>query len=274
MRHLIARRMFAGTLTVLIAVVLALIFRGSALSLHNSAYLSGWFLLGLMLFLTLYNIRKKLTYPPLLSSSTWLQLHIYSGFLAFAVFFMHTGLRLPDGPFQIVLALLAVSVLVSGIVGLLLTRLIPPRLATKSEEVLFERIPTFMRELRQQAEQLVVESVKQSETTTLADFYEQRLVDFFAGARHTWRHIVQSTRPFGQLMNDLTALQRYLSASERELAGRLAELMRAKDNLDYHHAMQGALKVWLFVHIPLTYVLLLFAVVHVVLIHLFSGSLA
>jgi hypothetical protein len=273
MRHLIARRMFAGTLTVLIAVVLALTFQGSALSLHNSAYLSGWCLLGLMLFLTLYNIRKKLTYPPLLASSMWLQLHIYGGFLAFAVFFMHTGLELPNGPFQIGLAILAVSVLISGVIGLLLTRLIPPRLASRSEEVLFERIPTFMRELRRQAEQLVIDSVKQSETTTLADFYEQHLVDFFARPRHTWRHPVQSRGPFDQLVHELTALQRYLSAPDREFAERLGELMRAKDNLDDHHALQGALKVWLFLHIPLTYVLLLFAVVHVVLIHLFSGSL-
>ena len=42
----------------------------------------------------------------------------------------------------------------------------------------------------------------------------------------------------------------------------LAEFVRAKDNLDFQRAVQGMLKGWLFVHIPLTYALLLFAAVH------------
>ncbi len=46
----------------------------------------------------------------------------------------------------------------------------------------------------------------------------------------------------------------------------------AKDALDYHHAMQGVLKGWLFVHIPLTYVTLIFIVVHVVIVHTFAEA--
>ena len=47
-----------------------------------------------------------------------------------------------------------------------------------------------------------------------------------------------------------------------------------KDQLDFHQAMQGLLKGWLFVHIPLTYALLLFALVHLVLVYAFSGARA
>ena len=74
------------------------------------------------------------------------------------------------------------------------------------------------------------------------------------------------------MINELRVLERYLSTQERQTAAELAELIETKDNLDYHNAMQGALKCWLFVHIPLTYVLLPFVVVHVVLVHAFSGS--
>ena len=50
------------------------------------------------------------------------------------------------------------------------------------------------------------------------------------------------------------------------------KLIQAKDSLDYHRAMQGLLKGWLFVHIPLTYAMLVFIFVHVVLVHAFRGG--
>jgi hypothetical protein len=42
--------------------------------------------------------------------------------------------------------------------------------------------------------------------------------------------------------------------------------------LDYHRALQLALKLWLFVHIPLTYGLLIFTALHIVLVFGFSGG--
>ena len=38
--------------------------------------------------------------------------------------------------------------------------------------------------------------------------------------------------------------------------------VQRKDDLDYQYALQGALKLWLFVHIPLTYGLLVLAIFH------------
>jgi len=70
------------------------------------------------------------------------------------------------------------------------------------------------------------------------------------------------SKPLHQLLSELDALDRYLNAEERETMTQLAEFVRAKDNLDFQRAVQGMLKGWLFVHIPLTYALLLFAAVH------------
>jgi peptidoglycan biosynthesis protein MviN/MurJ (putative lipid II flippase) len=52
----------------------------------------------------------------------------------------------------------------------------------------------------------------------------------------------------------------------------LAALVREKDTLDLHRAMQLLLKGWLFVHIPLTYGMLVFASLHVVVVYAFSGG--
>ena len=68
-------------------------------------------------------------------------------------------------------------------------------------------------------------------------------------------------------------LSRYLNAEEREFHDRLRELVCKKDELDFHYALQLMLKVWLFVHVPLTYSLLIAAGVHMVLVHAFGGGL-
>ncbi len=53
--------------------------------------------------------------------------------------------------------------------------------------------------------------------------------------------------------------------------GALKGLVEAKDDLDYQRALQGALKFWLFVHVPLTYGLLIFAAFHILVVYSFSG---
>ena len=66
--------------------------------------------------------------------------------------------------------------------------------------------------------------------------------------------------------------RRYLNESERGTLEKLGDLVRRKDALDYHRALQAALKLWLFVHLPLTYGLMIFSVLHVVLVFAFSGG--
>ena len=243
----------------------------NSLALGDSARASGWLLAFVSLFLLLYNLRKKLPYPPLLRSSTWLQLHVYTGFIACVIFVYHVGLDLPNGAFERGLAVLYAAVALSGIVGLALSRLLPARLSVRGEEVLFERIPIYRRQLREQAEALLERSVEGNEVTTLPEFYRRHLARFFAQPRNYWHHVVQSTRPRHRLTNELRAHHRYLSPDELELADQLERLIEQKDTLDYQQAMQGTLKGWLFVHIPLSYSLVLFTVLHVRLVAAFSA---
>lgn len=269
---LATRRWFAGAATIMATAVIAAVFIASSLSLHNTAHRSGWLLLSMLAFLALYNLRKKLTYPPLFQSSTWLQIHIYVGVASIVIFLLHTGLRVPNGAFEIALASLFAAVAGSGVIGLGLSRVIPFRLTVRGEEVIFERIGAYRRQVRQRAEELIVGSVRETDVSTLANFYTGRLAWYFAKPRHLWRHLLQSQQIRHHLSAELRALERYLNAQERLIAAELAELIDVKDNLDYHLAMQGMLKGWLFVHIPLTYALLLFAAVHVMLVHAFAES--
>lgn len=266
-----ARRLRAIILLLVAASIILPVLYAYSISLHDIVYVSGWMLFSLMVFLALYNLRKKLTYPPLLKSSTWLQLHIYIGFFSVLLFLVHVAGRGPSGTFETLMYLLFILLAVSGFVGLYLTRTVPYSLADRGGEVIFERIPIFRRQIGERAERLVVQSIEEFDSTVLPAFFRTRLVDYFSGPGNLWAHVVRSERPRQLLKHELASLYRYLNDGERMIADRLTELIDMKDDLDFHYTRQGLLKFWLFAHIPLTFVLLLFVLVHIVLVYGFAG---
>ncbi len=265
-------------LTGAVAAALVLLVHVQDASLHHSSLTSGWLLLAMVFWLASYNLRKKLPFLPLGSSSGWLQLHIHIGLISMLAFGLHAlyrpgeGLHLPNGVLEATLAALYTGVALSGVFGLFLSRAIPRRLAVRGEEVIFERIPAFQRRIADEVRELALRSVRDANATTLADFYELRLAHFFAAPRHFWLHLLQSSRPRHALLTTVGDLDRYLSDPEREIADQLCERIRRKDDLDYHHALQAVLKTWLFLHIGLTYALLVVAVAHALLAHAFLGG--
>ena len=236
------------------------------------SYLTGWALFAVILLLSLYNGRKKLPFLPLLSSEEWLQFHIYAGLLTGVLFIVHVSYKIPTGWFQGVLAWLYILVMASGFFGLFISRTIPKRLTTRGGEVLFERIPSIRRQFQEQAEKLALQSVGESKSGTIADFYLRELKGFFNGPKNCSAHWSENASPVNRILTKISDVERYLNEQERATLEKIAMLVRQKDGLDYHYAHQLLLKVWLFAHIPLTYSLLLFTVVHIVLVFAFSGG--
>lgn len=243
-----------------------------ARQMRGMSFLTGWALLAVILLLTLYNGRKKLPFLPLLSSEEWLQVHIWAGLLTGVLFAVHIGYRIPAGWFQGILTWLYLLVMASGVFGLFFCRAIPKRLAARGGEVLFERIPSIRRQFREQAEQLALQSVEESKSGTIADFYLRELKPFFSGPQNCFSHWSGDGSAVNGLLARISDVKRYLNGQERGTLEKIAVLVRQKDGLDYHYAHQLVLRVWLFVHIPLTYSLLLFIAVHVVMVFAFSGG--
>lgn len=270
-RSLIRRAASAASLIAVSAFVA--IWHARLLATHpHLVYLTGWSLLGLMLYLTAYNSRKKLSFLPLLSSRLWLQMHIYLGLLTGLVFLLHSRWRLPNGWFESLLSALFVGVTLSGMVGWWISRTIPKQLTTAGGEVPYERIPIIRRSLRDQAEALVLKGIPVAKAATLADFYAVRLREYFSGENHFWEHVFGSRRFLNSLLDQLADLGRFLNAEEKKTIADLVALVRQKHALDFHAAKQFLLRGWLFVHIPLTYGLLVFSFVHVVLVYAYSGG--
>lgn len=272
MSKLAARRWRNGTIAVLLTGAILGLYWLYAASLAEQSYPSGWFLLGLMILLSAYNFRKKLPFLPLGSSAAWLQMHLYAGWLTMVLFLVHLGFRAPTGWLEGGLALLYVAVAASGVGGIMLSRIFAPRLTSRGESVLYERIPALCEQLRGEAEQLAIQSVAESDTTTIGDFYTAKLLPFFEGPTNFFGHLLGSSRPSHALLRELDSLHRYLRNPERKILDQIAQLVRAKSDLDFQYAVQSMLKWWLFVHIPLTYALLIVTAVHVILVYAFSGG--
>ena len=127
--------------------------------------------------------------------------------------------------------------------------------------------------MRGEAEQVILASAEKAESSTLDNFYAARLQDFFAAPRNVVSHLLASNRPLFSLLTDMENLERYLDASGRTVVGELRELVLKKDDLDFQYSLQLILQIWLLVHVPVTYSLLVLAIVHFVLALAFSGGL-
>ncbi len=257
----------------LLALVLLLLGAHTtyAAGLGRGPFFNGWILLGSVLLASIYSQRKRFSMLPIGRASTWLQLHAYTGAFALAVFALHTDLSLPDAPLEWLLWLSFVGTAGSGLAGLYWSRVLPPRLAATGEEVLFERIPMFVGRLREQAEQAVLDAARDSQSTLLGEHYQRNLAGFLAAPHWHLRHL---RRGAGNAHRDsrLSALDRYLSAVERPYAQRLIGLCQQKADLDMHYTIQGLLKAWLFIHVPLTGAMLILALVHVIAAYAFGGG--
>lgn len=252
---------WAGTAAAAAALTLAV--RVVRTALLPAAVWTGVLLYALVVALSLFNARKKLPFLPLTRASTWLQIHIYAGWLAVLLFFLHTGLRWPHGGFGQLLAVVFLLVALSGALGLALTRWLPARLTSSGEALTYERIPEIREEIRHRVETLIAAADRESESSTLGDFYLNHLLEYV-----NWRPGLFSLRLAGdrrrylESVNTLTSLERYFNPRERQLAAELREWIEAKRNLDNQLVGQRLLKLWLFIHIPASCALLLLGLVH------------
>jgi hypothetical protein len=247
---------------------------GYRISLRDSQYFSGWALVIFMSGMLLLTVRKQLSTLPLGRVRLWLQVHYYLGFLTIGVFLIHSRFRLPDSLLEWLLWTLFCLVAVSGCCGGLLARTVPARLEARGERILFERIPVYRTQLAEEAEALALESLEDGNSVSLANVYSSSLGQYFARSRNIFAHLRLSSLPVSRIMGELESIERYLDNRGKARLARMRELVSAKDDLDFHYANGGLLKLWLFLHIPPTFAMILAIAAHVVIAYAFSSGTA
>ncbi len=271
--QLAKRRIQNSLLSITLTFTLLVILKIYGTPVYRMQIWSGWILFALIIFLLLYNVRKKFPMLPLGNVAFWLQCHAYLGLVSCVMFLQHINYQLPSGYFETLLALAFVISALAGIVGLILSRVIPKFLTRRGEEVIFERIPQHTENIRQQAQSLITECAKKTKSEVLFKYYQHHLASYFFGPKNVLYHLTGLSTPWHHMLIKHQTFCRFLSKEEQEFADQLQILMKKKDDLDFHYALQGLLKAWPFLHLPMSFAVLIFSLLHVTLVYAFIGGI-
>jgi len=195
---------------------------------------------------------------PLGRSSVWLQFHLYGGTLALVLVFMHSGFRIPTGSLNWWLWFLSIWVVISGLFGVALQKVIPRILSSAlAVEVVYERIPELVGEISKDCKKL---AEKCSEPVRL--FYSKSLETVLASPEPKFIYCIDITGGIQSRIREFDFLRRVLSSDEREKLDQLESLVKTKFEIDAQYTLQRALRWWLYTHVPVSLLLLVMIGLH------------
>ncbi len=266
---------FGRLLVPVVAAALVVAVAGYAylaeLRLVDTSFVTGYVLLVIMIGLFLLRWRKRLSMVPLGRAATWLAVHVIGGALAVAAFWIHTGSLWPIGAFDQLIALLFYFVTLSGFFGYAIQRIYPRRLTQTGREIIFERIPAAIGELREVGESLVLECAEKTGSDTLGRYYLETFDWYFRAPRFFFNHATGGARGEFWARHHCGTVRRYLSNAELPYLKKLSELLEAKNVVDLHYAAQRMMKVWLWFHVPAAIGLLILALWHFLVMNVYAS---
>jgi len=236
-------------------------------NVQSPQLLTGWLLFSLLILLISFNVRKKLTFLPLMSVYLWLQVHISIGLLALFIFSMHLSFQLPNGKFEIVLATIFVVAIISGFIGLWLSRVLPKFLREHSENVVFERIPALRSLLIQQAQAELQKAIEEKSDAVLLHYFTDRVLPFLQESHYSLYYFLTPRKVYLAWNSEFDNLQGLLSRNEIEIVYTLRAIIYKKIGLDFQQSGRTYLRYWLYWHIPLAYVLVMCSLAHLTLVY-------
>ena len=250
--------------------------------LRDPRYLDGWVLAGGMGLQLSFHIAIKTASLSPKSAARWRKIHILVGYMLIAAFILHSDFSLPDTGFEWALWAGFVLVTLSGIFGTYLAWSLKAKHVI-DEGISYDRIPTRRAELARD----VHAAVAKTNTTAAAiaalpapphdawimDLYTTHLRDFFQGHRNFTAHLVGSQRPLKRLTDEIDNLSRYVDQRSQEKLAAIKNLVVEKDRLDFARVHLGLARAWLFVHVPVTYALIVLTLLHILVVYSYSSGL-
>jgi hypothetical protein len=243
----------------------------------------------MMVFALLLGARKRVRTMRIGRAYWWTKGHVWLGLVSFPIILLHGGFKANfwGGPLTQAVMWVFVAVWVSGIVGLVIQQIMPTRLLTGVPmETIYEQIDDIVRQLRADAEQ-IVKTVQQktqetpfevdavpagavataaaparvgTEAEKLAGFYRAQVEPILARripATATLAREREATAAFSQLRDLMPPALKKPVDDLAEICEERRQLARQKR---LHHVLHG----WLFVHVPLSYGLMVLATIHAI----------
>jgi hypothetical protein len=225
---------------------------------------------GMIVWLSLLGVRKRVIGSKPFSLKGWTSAHVYLGLSLIVVGTLHTGFQLGWNVHTLAWALMMI-VIVSGLWGISLYATLPERLSANRGEVtqqqMLEAIRTLDRQLDAAAQPLGADDaalVRLSlEECQIAGSVGQRLSGNYAGDGNA--------RAVAAITQKVMAGLRTGSAEERlqQIQFLLERKEAALAQARRHIRMKTQLELWLYIHVPVTVALLAALLAHIISVFLY-----
>lgn len=213
----------------------------------------------LMLGAALYGVRRRTMRWGIGIAQTWLQFHLYGGALFFLLLLMHTGFKIPSGVITWWLWFLSIWITLTGFLGVWLHKWLPKLLSSGlSIEVLYDRIPELVREIQAKTEGLIA-----SCDEPIREFYQNHLAPALAGPQFNMIYYLDISGGINAQARRFDHLKKIVVGEQKKKVGELEQFYKTKLEIDAHYTLQKALRTWLFLHVPVSILVVLLLVLHV-----------
>ncbi len=220
----------------------------------------GYGIAAAVLFVGLFTYAIRRRTMRLRPGRTWyyLQFHVYGGTLFMLLVFMHVGFGVPHGVHTWWLWVLSMWVVASGLLGVVLQKWIPTLLNSGlSVEVHYDRIPELVERIQQQAETLV-----DSCEAPIRAFYRKNVAAALVTPETRLIYYLDITGGLRARTKQFDHLHALLPAEEQQKLDALQAIYRTKLEIDAHYTLQKALRWWLYLHVPVSILLIALLIVH------------
>jgi hypothetical protein len=210
----------------------------------------------------------------------WRAVHIFTGYIIVAAFISHASVTLPDTVFEWALWIGFWLIAISGIFGTYLSWSLKSRHGI-APGFNFDRIPSRREEIAKEVNAAVTRNAEPAHDLPLPDLpydvwildlYTNHVRDFLNAPRHFTAHLLGATTPAQRLIDEIEMLARFVDPSRQQKLATIKDLVIEKDQLDFARAYLILTKGWLFIHVPVTYALVVLSVLHVVIVYAFASG--
>ena len=207
-----------------------------------------------------YSLRRRLMKLRSLPRSWhYLQFHVYGGGLFLLLMLMHSNFQLPNGMVTWWLWGLSIWIVVSGLIGIVFQKWIPTMLNTGlSIEVHYDRIPALIQVSGERANAIIEKS-----SGIVREFYDKHLTHAFLAPQPRLMYYLDAASSIQRDTLKFDHVRPYLSDEEQDQFDELKEIYKTKLEMDAHFTLQRALRWWIYAHAPLSVLLIVLLIVHI-----------
>ncbi len=225
---------------------------------------------GLIVWLSLLGIRKRAMTRGRWSLKAWTSAHVYLGLALIFIGTLHTGFQFGWNVHTLAWALM-ILVILSGIYGISVYALLPQGLSDSRSEMTGPQMIEAVNSLDKQIQQAAQPLSDEDSAVVIGSLGE----DPFGGG--VWRRLSGSYPRCGNInaLRIMRARQEESAGKEEQaleqVVGLLEKKAAALQRLRGYVRRRALLEVWLFVHVPMTFMLLAALTAHIVSVFFYWG---